>query len=98
MIHHVAMFRFRDDVDDATISTLRADLLALPDSIGSIRSYQVGLDLGLISGSWHMVVVAGFDDEAGYLAYRNHPDHTPVVARVGELTIERASLQTTQMG
>lgn len=98
MIHHIAMFRFRDDVDDATIAELRADLLALPDKIGTIRSYRVGRDVGLREGTWDMVVVAGFDDDAGYMVYREHPDHLPVVARVGKLITDSAALQTTEIG
>jgi len=96
VIQHIAMFRFRDDVDEATLVELRADLLALPAKIDTIRSYQVGRDLGLGSRTWDMVVVATFDDEAGYMGYRDHPDHTPLVARVGELVTDRASVQATQ--
>ncbi len=98
MIHHIAMFRFRDDVTDDVVSDTRADLLSLPGKIDSIRSYQVGRDFGLSATTWDMAVIGGFDDEAGYLAYSSHSQHVPIVARVGELITDRAALQTTEIG
>jgi hypothetical protein len=98
MIHHIVMFRFRDDVTEDVIANIRADLLSLPGKINSIRSYQVGRDLTLSTTTWDMVVIGGFDDEAGYQAYSNHPEHLPIVARVGALVTDRAALQTAEIG
>jgi hypothetical protein len=98
MIHHIAMFRFRDDITDDVVAEIRADLLSLPGKIDSIRSYQVGRDLDLSATTWDMVVIGGFDDEAGYQAYSSHPEHLPVVARIGGLITDRAALQTAEIG
>jgi hypothetical protein len=94
MFRHVAMFRFRDDVSDDTIRSIRHRLLALPDTVESIRSYEVGRDLGLKSTTWDMVVIAGFDDIDGYRAYSTHPDHVPIVEEISRLATGRAAVQT----
>ncbi len=97
MFHHVAMFRFRDDVAAETIAGIRSRLLELPATVASIRSYQVGHDAGLSDGTWDMVVVAQFDDEAGYRNYSAHPDHVPIVRDVLGLVTARASVQSVEM-
>ena len=97
MFHHIAMFRFKDDVADSEVATIRSDLLALPNNVEAIRSYKVGRDAGVSDGSWDLVVVGGFDDEAGYQAYSAHPDHVVIVQRIRKLTTERASLQSREL-
>ena len=98
MFRHVAMFRFRDDVQEETIRSIRDRLLALPNTIESIRSYEVGRDLGLKSTTWDMVVIAGFDDIDGYRTYSAHPDHVPIVEEVSRLVTDRAAVQTDGTG
>ena len=97
MIHHIAMFKFRQGVDPAQVAAIRNDLLALPDSIAAIRSYRVGRDAGLRDGTWDMVVVASFAGPAGYQEYSEHPDHQAIVKRILELAVDRASLQTSEL-
>jgi hypothetical protein len=97
VFHHIAMFRFRSDVPPTTITAVRDDLLRLPDVIDSVRSFRIGRDAGLGDTTWDMVLVATFDDEAGYRSYASHPDHLPVVRRIGELVTDRAAVQSAEM-
>jgi hypothetical protein len=97
LFHHIAMFRFKDDVSDAVVAGIREDLLTLPDKLAAIRTYQVGRDAAVSEGAWDLVVVGGFDDEAGYQAYSAHPDHLVIVERIRKLITDRASLQSREL-
>ncbi len=97
MFHHVAMFRFREDVAPETIAEIRTRLLELPGKIDAIRGYHVGRDAGLSDSTWDMVVVAHFDDEAGYRAYHAHGDHVPIVQEILPLVTDRAAVQSAEM-
>jgi hypothetical protein len=98
MFHHIVMFRFKEEVTKETVAEIRTQLLDLPSSIETIRSYHIGRDAGVTQGTWDLVVIAEFDDEAGYRTYRDHPDHVPVVNRIASLAEERASVQTLELG
>lgn len=97
MFHHIAMFRFLDGVEDATIAELRASLLGLPQKIETIRSYKVGRNAKLGTGTWDLVIVAEFDDEDGYHFYSTQPDHINIAKRILELISDRAALQTADL-
>ena len=74
---------------------MRDGLRALPAQIPEIRSYRVGVDAGLAAqGNSDLVVVADFDDVAGYLVYRDHPVHQDVIAqRIRPILASRAAVQ-----
>jgi hypothetical protein len=95
MFRHVVILRW---VDTATADDRRAvveGLEALPPAIPEIRSYRVGVDAGLApEGNSDLVVVADFDDVAGYLVYRDHPVHQDVIARcIRPILASRAAVQ-----
>ncbi|MDX2342375.1 MAG: Dabb family protein [Acidimicrobiia bacterium] len=98
MFHHIAMFRFKDGVSDATVAEVRRDLLALPAQVAPIKEYKVGRDAGLSDGTWDFVVVAGFDHAAGYKEYATNPDHLAVVKRILTLVSDRAAVQSGELG
>ena len=97
MFHHIAMFRFKDDVSDAVVASIREDLLTLPHKLAAISTYQVGRDAAVSEGAWDLVVIGGFDDEAAYQAYSAHPDHVVIVQRIRKLITDRASLQSREL-
>lgn len=80
MFRHVVMFRWKPEAGDAEQAAVATGLAALPDAIEPIRAYRFGADAGLAPDNWDFVVVADFDDEAGYLVYRDHPAHQAVIA------------------
>jgi Stress responsive A/B Barrel Domain len=66
----------------------------MPQAIGSIRAYEFGPDAGVNPANRDYAVVADFDDQAGYLAYRDHPAHRELVERyVNPIVAERAAVQ-----
>ncbi len=93
MFTHIAMFRIRPDVDEAEIERVTARLEELPALVPDVKSFTVGRDARISDGNWDMVVIAGFEDEAGYRAYAAHPDHQPVIMEVRHIITERAGIQ-----
>jgi Stress responsive A/B Barrel Domain len=79
MFRHVALFSWKPDATEAQKDALVAELEKLPGVIGTIRAYHIGPDAGLNPDNYDFGVVAEFDDEAGYLVYRDHPDHRTVI-------------------
>jgi hypothetical protein len=94
MIRHVAMFRWVDGTTPEQVAAVAEGLRALPAQIPSVRSYEAGPDLVLGEGRWDFVVVAQFDDAAGYQAYVDHPAHQAVATDlIAPIRAERAHAQ-----
>ena len=74
------MFQLKPDATDAERGAISSGLAGLPAAIATIRAYHFGPDAGLGPDNWDFVVVADFDDEAGYVVYRDHPAHQAVIA------------------
>lgn len=93
-VRHVVMFTWNDDVPTDHAEAVSAALAELPDVISEIRSYSFGSDLGLVQGNASYAVVAEFDDEAGFLAYREHPEHQRFVEQfIAGRTATRLAVQ-----
>jgi hypothetical protein len=75
MLRHTVMFSWNDDAPDDQVDIVTAALAELPATIAEIRSYVFGPDAGIVEGNADYVVVADFDDAAGFLTYRDHPAH-----------------------
>ncbi len=65
-----------EDDRTAIVEALRA----LPPLVPEIKSYSVGKDLDVQDGSFDLVVVADFDNRAGFDAYNENQDHLDVIA------------------
>jgi hypothetical protein len=48
--------------------------------VPSIRSFVIGPDAGISQGNAEFAVTADFDDEAGFIAYRDDPTHRAIIA------------------
>lgn len=94
MFRHVAMLRWAPGTTTEQVDELQRALRELPAAIADVRDYRVGSDAGLASGNWEFVVVADFDDAAGWQAYVDHPAHQHVLVDIlRPLTGERAAIQ-----
>jgi len=80
MFRHVVVLTLTPEATDEQRSALMAALRSLPDSIDTIRQYSAGSDAGLNEGNADVVAIGDFDDEAGYLEYRDHPAHQEVIS------------------
>jgi len=79
MFRHAVLLTLSSGPDSETTKTILDALRELPRQIPSIREYEVGSDLGLNEGNATIAVMARFDDEAGYIEYRDHPAHRAVI-------------------
>ena len=80
MFRHVVMFTWADSVDDAHVAATADALSALPGKVDTIRNFVHGPDAGLAETNADYVVVADFDDVAGYETYRDNADHRAMIA------------------
>jgi Stress responsive A/B Barrel Domain len=79
MLRHTVLLTLKTDPGSETTAAIVEALQKLPAQIPSIREYEVGADLGLNEGNATIAVVARFDDEKGYIEYRDHPAHRAVI-------------------
>ena len=79
MIHHVAMFRFKEGTTSQQVDAATAALEALPSQIDVLVGYKCGSDLGLMDGTWDFVVIADVADADDFITYKDHPAHRAVV-------------------
>jgi hypothetical protein len=79
MLRHTVLLTLSTEPASETTRTIIEALRKLPAQIPSIREYEVGTDLGLNEGNATIAVVARFDDEKGYVEYRDHPAHRAVI-------------------
>ncbi len=94
MFRHVVLFSWKPEATDGQKQTFTAELLKLPGVIPEIRAYHVGPDAGVNTGNYDFAVVAEFDDRAGYLVYRDHPDHRAVITQyLQPIVAQRAAVQ-----
>ena len=95
MFRHVVLLTWNADATAEQRAAVPEGLRTLPALIPEIRSYHVGLDAGLAAaGNSDLVVVADFDDVAGYVVYRDHPAHLDVIARsIKPILASRAAVQ-----
>jgi len=94
MIRHVVLFRWKPEATEEQKRLVAAELGKLPSAIPSIRSYVLGADAGINQGNAEFAVTADFDDEAGYLTYRDDPKHREIIRQhISPIVAERTAVQ-----
>jgi len=94
MIRHAVLFQWKPGVTDEQKRFVATELATLPTLVPAIRAFALGPDVGINEGNADFVVTADFDDEAGYLAYRDDPDHRAIVTKhLGPLVANRTAIQ-----
>ena len=94
MIRHIVLLTLRSDAPPAAAENIADALRKLKGVISSIREYEAGVDLGIAPGNATVAATATFDDEAGYLEYRDHPAHRAVIERyIDPVRESRAAIQ-----
>ena len=83
MFRHVVLLTLhrRDDGQDVRAHHRRAATRCRPGS-RRCATTAVGTDVGLAEGNAHFAVVADFDDVAGYVTYRDDPEHQRIIAEL----------------
>jgi hypothetical protein len=94
VFRHVVLMRWKDDATAEQRSHVSAGLAELPSIISEIRDYKFGNDGGVNEGNFDLAIVADFDDVAGYLVYRDDPDHVALINdRIKPILAERVAVQ-----
>lgn len=94
MLRHVSLFSFTAEATGPQRLAVTEALSALPAAIPELRDYRFGPDAGINAGNYDYAVVADFDDEQGYLVYRDHPEHRRVLVEViAPIITARAAVQ-----
>jgi hypothetical protein len=96
MIRHVVLFRWKPTATEEQRAQAASEVAKLPSVVSSVRGFESGADIGVNEGNFDFSVTADFDDEAGYIAYRDDPAHRQMVADfLAPIWAERAAVQFT---
>ena len=79
MIHHVAMFRFKEGTTTEQVDAATAALEALSSQIDVLIEFRCGPDVGIMDSAWDYAIVADAADAEDFATYRDHPAHRAVV-------------------
>ncbi len=91
---HIVFWRFkeralgRNKAENA--AELARQLLALPDQIPDIRSFEVGADVVGSPASFDLALLSVFDSREALERYRAHPAHVAVLPFIEAVTADRA--------
>lgn len=86
MIRHIVLFSLHDS-ESPEAEALLASLRALPAQITEIRGLMLGRTINESRGHQFALTV-DVDDADALARYREHPDHIPVVERLGGLSLD----------
>lgn len=93
MIHHIVMFRFRDEVPQNTRilaqNAFKKGIEALPQTIPFIRSISVGININK-DEKWHICLASTFDTLDDVKTYSAHPAHKAVAIELMKYIEQRA--------
>ena len=79
MFRHCVMFRWADDVSDATKATISTGLDALA-KLECVAAYNHGPDAGISDGNWDYVAVGDFASVDDYRTYAADEGHVQLIA------------------
>ena len=80
MFRHVVMMKLSDTSTEADLDAIIEGLGTLPPLVPEIRSYSIGKDLNVQDGSFDLVIVADFDDRAGFDAGLDESQPDPALS------------------
>lgn len=94
MIRHSVMFTWKPEATEEEKQRVATEVAKLPSIVPSVRAFASGPDAGLNQGNFDFAVTADFDDEDGYVAYRDDPGHREIVRRyMTPIIAQRAAVQ-----
>jgi len=96
LIRHTVVFRFAEGTPAERVQAIREALMGLPGRVPEVRSFSCGGDLGLREGNADFAIVAEFDDEDGWRAYQDDPEHQRIIRElIAPVTEQRLAAQIT---
>ena len=94
MIRHCVMFKWIDEATDEQRGAFLEGLVELLETGKTVRGYSYGADAGINAGNFDFCVTVDFDDEAGFVVYRDDSGHQAFIGSVVRPILEtRAAVQ-----
>ena len=94
MIRHCVMFKWNDEVTDEKRAAFLEGLVELLETHDAVRGSAHGDDAGINAGNFDYAVTVDFDDEAGFVSYRDDGGHQAFIASTVRPILEtRAAVQ-----
>jgi len=94
MFRHTVLFAWKPEATPEEKQEAAARIASLPSLLPTVRAFAAGPDARVNADNFDYAVTADFDDEAGYLKYRDDPRHREIVAKyIAPITAERAAVQ-----
>ena len=94
MFRHVVLIKCKSEANKAQREAAVSGIRSLPYKIPQIRRFSVGENAEIDKDTFDLVVIADFDNAAGYVAYRDHPDHRTLLENtIRPIVSSRAAIQ-----
>ena len=81
IFRHTVLMKFSPDATDDQVAAILDGLASMPETMGFIRRYEFGTDLGHLDGAFDLAIVADFDSESDYRRYAENPEHQALIAK-----------------
>ena len=89
MIHHIVMFKIKEDLNkEEAIQAIKNALEALPSVISEIKYFEVNINTIHSERSMDLILNSKFDSFEDLSIYQKHPEHQKVVSLIKSLTSE----------
>jgi hypothetical protein len=92
MIIHVALFKWKPEVDPAVVEKLIGDIKALKGRISQIVEIYAGENFSKWAKEYTHAVVVTFKNREDLDAYRIHPAHKPIAEACDSLEADSIGL------
>ncbi|MGH3170697.1 MAG: Dabb family protein [Trebonia sp.] len=90
----MVVFTWKPEATPEQVEEITNRLRRLTATIPAIRAYACGPDAGITEGNYDFAVAADFDDEAGFVTYRDDPGHRDIIQRlITPIAAQRAAVQ-----
>ncbi len=91
MMIHVVMWKLNEDLNrQAVYSEVSEMFQGLMGAVPGLQSIELGLNENTSDAAWDLALRSTHTDRQALEAYRIHPEHQKVGARIGQLTRDRA--------
>ena len=88
MVVHIVLFQFKEENKSEHIQKASEMLNALPESIPTLKSMEVGINFSDKDRAMDMSIITLFDSREGLEVYAAHPEHVKVVDFLKKVVVE----------
>lgn len=93
MFKHIVFWKYKDEACGRTkqenMDIVKEGLLSLDGKVPTLRTAEVGQDILHTDASYDMCLICTFEDKAGFIVYRDHPEHQKVLSYIKQVIEDR---------